>query len=137
MRAKNFKIRLWISDATSEDSFFCGDEAIKELKKHVGNPNVIIELYSGIKDIDKEEIYEHDIIEQGEDKYIVFFYSSSFYLCVLQAWKKDFSKKHSFPHLDDFVRKHRGRVKVIGNIHEDKNLLREVLEKEREMEDSE
>lgn len=80
-------------------------------------PNIELMQYTGLKDANGKEIYEGDIISFGDNKAVVFYehakFRAKYKMCTNGYCIEDLSEVLYFD-----------KVKIIGNIYENKELLR-------------
>jgi uncharacterized phage protein (TIGR01671 family) len=122
-RAWNTVIGGWAGDEPSsleelilEDNSVLSTKALRE--------DFYFMQYTGLKDRDGADLYEEDIITDGEHSFIVKWQSGGFVLCPL-SWSKH--KPYlgqqcvQYEH-ENYIKED---CKVIGNIYENKELLDE------------
>jgi len=106
-------ISTWTDDFTdmlNETFKMWKDEAVDE------GTGVILMQYIGRKDIDGKDLYEDDIVQReygGEDKRLIRFVGSGFWLVDYWKGEQDIEPTHG----------ELQKWKIIGNIHENKELL--------------
>lgn len=88
----------------------------KQLRGYVKYQEVELMQCTGLKDINKKEIYEGDIISFGDNKAVVFYehakFRAKYKMCTNGYCIEDLSEVLYFD-----------KVKVIGNIYENKELI--------------
>jgi uncharacterized phage protein (TIGR01671 family) len=117
---REYKFRAWDKTTEAWLKEICvtidGNGKIFLFKEHYPqNENIVIQLYTGLKDKNKKDIYEGDILESiGKPYWDVIFRKGCFYLRNDEKkveWSKCFDGIF-FPH-----------YKIIGNIYENPSLL--------------
>ncbi len=109
---RELKFRAWDEENNEFhyfDLFGTSDGSI--MKYHILSWGLPIDQYLGLKDKSGAELYERDIIK-NHDKIGYIFYSAPMWLVQYNKFETGFL-------LNDLII-------VIGNIHEDKNLLNEI-----------
>lgn len=115
-----FKVRAWDTEedryASDEDICFdtCGScDSVYALLMH-DDPFYVYEQCTGLKDKNGKLIYEGDILHFNHENYVVFYDE------VEAIWAMDNQKGN----LKSFSGEDTSNMEVVGNIHENSNLLK-------------
>lgn len=120
MKLKDFDFRIWDSNTNKFVEVLISDNIRAVPRNNDNNDNIEIELWSGFRDKNRINIYENDILRDSQgDRYVVSICDES------RSWillKLDLSPCCS---LIEILQE--GYVEVIGNIHENAELLKEKV----------
>lgn len=117
MKLQDFDFRIWNNKTNKfiELNISCNIRAIPRKCD-----DLVLELWSGYTDIKDARIYENDIIEVDEKTFSVSGYGGE-----VTAWILLESDGTPCCSLAEVMFESSGRVEVIGNIHENAELLKE------------
>lgn len=93
------------------------ENAEKQLKGYVKLQEIELMQYTGLKDNIGKEIYEGDIISFGDNKAVVFYEHAKF-----KAKYRYYNNCYCYDALSDVL--YFKKVEVIGNVYENKELLK-------------
>lgn len=129
--SKEIKFRIWRTpDEYSKTSWMESWDSLMNYSMsdifQLDNPDDVLEQYTGLKDKNGKDIYEGDILTWHSNIYrkhdwvgLVLYRGAGFAV-------QESDKSYSSPEwLDCACRKDANIIEVIGNIHEDKDLLDE------------
>lgn len=124
-RAWDTEAKCYVKDPILTDNFGQVYEVCEEASNKRGTclithkPNVILEQYTGLKDKNGKEIYEGDIFEDdyngGYEVVKWIDERAAFCLCYM-GYERD---------VEEFYTRYTNEMEVIGNIHENPELLEE------------
>lgn len=108
-----------INYGSDESIALIGSDGIGLLTRYGTGKEAIIEQYTGIRDINGVEIYEGDVILAKGIEYEVEWFNTSFWAIPYSG----VGSSQPISNLYEYDGKNIEKIRVIGNIHEDKELL--------------
>lgn len=108
-----------INYGSDESIALIGSDGIGLLTRYGTGKEAIIEQYTGIRDINGVEIYEGDVILAKGIEYEVEWFNTSFWAIPYSG----VGSSQPISNLYEYDGKNIENIRVIGNIHEDKELL--------------
>ncbi len=119
--SREIKFRAWVKSencymgkwsSTQNPTIF---SAVNEVAEYYGDDDLVVEQYTGLKDKNGKEIYEGDILEFGIE---------GVRTIGFVGYSDDFASYETYSKNGYIIRGLFGSIgKVIGNIHENKELL--------------
>ena len=118
---KELKFRAWDGKKMIDDVVPASETSIIELFEYEWQETEVeaVEQYTGLKDKNGKEIYENDIVE-----YTTCYYGKEKRHRKIVEWKEWYSDDFGEPHNIGYFNLSEC-MEVIGNVHENANLLEE------------
>lgn len=126
MILKDFDYRIWSDSYCKNNECPCGGYVKNEVQKHqllvdANAQNSIIELWTGLKDKNGIPIYENDILRINGKKHFNIFYVE--YSKIKCGYNAIFNPRLEVSFDLSFLHCYGGDFEIIGNIHENPELL--------------
>ena len=114
---RTLKFRAWVGES-KWDYYVYDIQKRADMAEWFGQPNIQIEQYTGLKDKNGKEIYEGDIVDiSGERAIVVFDEKLGSYMGSFPSPVDDNAR------YNDYIFDFDDIIEVIGNVHENSELL--------------